>query len=232
MCKSPAMTGTAGVFFASRITGLESNRNLPSKFLGCSSACTVATSIPEVVSDLPFASASSSSTAGASGWSIPCLAEDQPSASPSPHAADNSQPEESLERDTYTVLLVEDSPTDVFVIREVLSGCQIKFRVDVVKDGQEALRYLHKSDRCPALVLLDLNIPKVDGFQVLHELRSGSKCHRTPVIVVSSSRADEDRSTAEQLGANAYFQKPGDLESYSELRQVVEDVLGRPGIGF
>jgi len=130
------------------------------------------------------------------------------------------------------VLLVEDSPTDVFVIKEVLSGCQIKFRVDVVKDGQEALRYLQESRNCPALVLLDLNIPKVDGFQVLHELRSGSKCHRTPVIVVSSSRADEDRSTVEQLGANAYFQKPADLESYTELGQIVERVLGPTGIDF
>ncbi|HTS47892.1 MAG TPA: response regulator [Bryobacteraceae bacterium] len=130
------------------------------------------------------------------------------------------------------MLLVEDSPTDVFVIKEVLGGCRINFRIDVAKDGQEALRYLHESGRCPALVLLDLNIPKVDGFQVLHELRAGSKCHRTPVIVVSSSRADEDRSTAEQLGANAYFQKPADLDSYTELGQVVERVLGRTGIGF
>jgi len=130
------------------------------------------------------------------------------------------------------VLLVEDSPTDVFVIREVLGGCQVNLRVDVVKDGQEALRYLHDTSSCPALVLLDLNIPKVNGFEVLRELRAGSKCHRTPVIVVSSSRADEDRSTAQQLGANAYFQKPADLESYTELGQVVERVLGRTGIGF
>lgn len=130
------------------------------------------------------------------------------------------------------MLLVEDSPTDVFVIKEVLGECEIKFRVDVVKDGQEALRYLKESGRCPALVLLDLNIPKVDGFQVLHELRAGSKCHQTPVIVVSSSRADEDRSTAEELGANAYFQKPADLESYTELKQVVERVLRRAGIDF
>ena len=130
------------------------------------------------------------------------------------------------------MLLVEDSPTDVFVIREVLGGCQVNFRVDVVKDGQQALRYLQDSGSCPALVLLDLNIPKVSGFEVLRELRAGSRCQRTPVIVVSSSRADEDRSTAEQLGANAYFQKPADLDSYTELGQVVERVLGRTGIGF
>ena len=131
------------------------------------------------------------------------------------------------------MLLVEDSPTDVFVIKEVLGGCAVNFRVDVARDGQEALRYLQNpaSGSCPALVLLDLNIPKVNGLEVLRQLRSGPWCRRTPVIVVSSSRADEDRSMAEQLGANAYFQKPAGLESYRELRQVVEHVLGRTGAG-
>jgi CheY-like chemotaxis protein len=133
---------------------------------------------------------------------------------------------------TYTVLLVEDSPTDVFVIKEVLGGCAVNFRVDVAQDGQEALRYLQDptSGSCPALVLLDLNIPRVDGLEVLRQLRAGSRCWRTPVIVVSSSRADQDRSMAEQLGANAYFQKPSDLESYRELGRVVEHVLGRAGV--
>jgi len=133
----------------------------------------------------------------------------------------------------HTVLLVEDSPTDVFVIKEVLGGCAVNFRVDVAQDGQEALRYLQDSSSgsCPALVLLDLNIPKVNGLEVLRKLRASPRCQRTPVIVVSSSRADEDRGMAEQLGANAYFQKPADLESYRELGQVVEHVLGRMGVG-
>ncbi len=129
------------------------------------------------------------------------------------------------------MLLVEDSPTDVFVIKEVLGGCAVNFRVDVAQDGQEALRYLQDTGRCPALVLLDLNIPKVDGLEVLRQLRASPRCQRTPVIVVSSSRADEDRSMAKQLGANAYFQKPADLETYRELGQVVERVLGRTGVG-
>lgn len=129
------------------------------------------------------------------------------------------------------MLLVDDSPTDVFVIKEVLGRCAMKFRIDVAKDGQEALRYLQDSGSrsCPALVLLDLNIPKVGGLEVLRELRADSRCRRTPVIVVSSSRAYEDRSMAERLGADAYFQKPADLESYSELGEVVRRVLSGAG---
>lgn len=130
------------------------------------------------------------------------------------------------------MLLVEDSPTDVFVIKEILAGADLKFHVDVVKDGQEALRYLqgcggqrYGTENCPALVLLDLNIPKVSGLEVLAELRAGSMCQSIPVIVVSSSRAEEDHDRAKQLGADAYFEKPSDLQSYTRLARIVELVL-------
>jgi CheY-like chemotaxis protein len=133
---------------------------------------------------------------------------------------------------------VEDSPTDAFVIKEILAGADLKFHVDVVKDGQEALRYLLRSggsgygtENCPALVLLDLNIPKVSGLEVLAELRAGPICQSVPVIVVSSSRAEEDHDKAKRLGADAYFEKPSDLQSYTQLARIVELVLRRRGAG-
>ncbi len=127
------------------------------------------------------------------------------------------------------MLLVEDSATDIFVIREVLGTSGLNLQVDVAKNGQEALRYLLEStpENCPALVLLDLNIPKINGLEVLRGLRDGSICQRIPVVVVSSSRAEEDRNRAKQLGADEYFLKPADLESYNELAEVVQRVLDR-----
>jgi CheY-like chemotaxis protein len=135
-----------------------------------------------------------------------------------------------------TVLLVEDNPTDVFVIKEVLEGCGLNFRPRVVSDGRDALRYLEDLDRDhssppPALVLLDLNIPKVDGIEVLRQLRRAPRCKGTPVVVVTSSTADQDRAAAERLGAEAYFQKPKDLTAYMELGQVIKRVLHIPEEG-
>jgi DNA-binding response OmpR family regulator len=87
---------------------------------------------------------------------------------------------------------------------------------------------MDREDRspCPALILLDLNLPKVAGFEVLRELRSGLRCNRTPVIVITSSSSDGDRVMARRLGADEYFQKPADLAAYSELETIVRRVLG------
>jgi CheY-like chemotaxis protein len=126
---------------------------------------------------------------------------------------------------------VEDNPTDVFVIREVLMASGLNIHLRIAHDGQEALGYLRElaaqeHASCPALILLDLNLPKVFGFEVLRELRNGSRCSRTPVIVITSSSSETDRVTAKRLGADEYFQKPSDLAAYSELEHLVRRLLG------
>ena len=132
--------------------------------------------------------------------------------------------------ESKTVLVVEDNPTDVFVIKEVLQSCGCDLRVTIAKDGQEALLYLRALVRdtnaeCPAVILLDLNLPKVTGVEVLAEFRKCPRCKRTPVIIVTSSSAAADRVMAQRLGAEAYFQKPSDLAAYMGLAQVVRRVL-------
>ncbi|HEY7337134.1 MAG TPA: response regulator [Bryobacteraceae bacterium] len=137
----------------------------------------------------------------------------------------------TAESQLLTVWVVDDNPTDVFVIREVLMASGLNLRIRIARDGQEALQYYREMDRedrspCPALILLDLNLPKVAGFEVLRELRSGLRCNRTPVIVITSSSSDGDRVMARRLGADEYFQKPADLAAYSELETIVRRVLG------
>jgi CheY-like chemotaxis protein len=128
------------------------------------------------------------------------------------------------------VLLVEDNPTDLFVIQEVLERCGVALRVQVARNGQEALRYVRslghgeKGGR-PALILLDLNLPKVAGIDVLRQLRSGLGDERIPVIIVSSSAAASDKAAARALGAEAYFQKPSDLKAYMKLGEIVKKFL-------
>ena len=129
-----------------------------------------------------------------------------------------------------TILLVEDNPTDVFVIREVVEGCGLKLNLVVSRNGQEALEYLRraasdvKTER-PALVLLDLNLPRISGIDVLREMRDSPRYRRTPVIIVSSSTAPADRAAVEKLGVAGYFQKTAELSAYAELGALVKRAL-------
>ncbi len=127
-------------------------------------------------------------------------------------------------------LLVDDSPTDVIVIKEALERSGVDLAARVVKDGEEALHYLRQIDgdeklACPALVLLDLNLPKVAGIDVLRELRGISRCRNAPVIVVTSSIAEADRVAAQRLGANGYFHKPNDLAAIDDLARLIRKIL-------
>jgi two-component system response regulator len=141
--------------------------------------------------------------------------------------SNSQQPADSGVR---TVLLLEDNPTDVFVIKEVVENCGLNLQLRIASDGREALEYLQDLDRDQAspglaLVLFDLNVPKVDGIEVLRQLRGGSRCKDTPVVVVTSSTTELDRAAAERLGAEAYFQKPKELTAYMELAQVIKRAL-------
>jgi len=132
------------------------------------------------------------------------------------------------------VLVLEDNPTDVFVIKEVLANCGLSLKPHIVRDGQEAVQYLQAlelnlSVPCPALVLLDLNLPRVDGIGVLRQLRHLSRCSKVPVIVVTSSGAEADRTAAGELGADYYFQKPTELSAYMQLGDVIKTVLKAGG---
>lgn len=135
-----------------------------------------------------------------------------------------------------TVLLVEDNSIDAFVIRKVLSETGVNLEIVVAKDGSEALNLLHACEHAgavpqPGLVLLDLNIPKISGLEILRELRASAHCRAMPVIVVTSSNADSDREAAQRLGADGYFRKPTSIAGYRELQPLVKEVLGRLGEG-
>jgi CheY-like chemotaxis protein len=170
--------------------------------------------------------------AGGSGWSDLSQTGDPPSASPFPPESDESDESEAGKPlgKRLSVLLVEDNPTDVFVIKSVLESCGLDLDLRIASDGQDALQYFedmarNSDSQRPALVLLDLNLPKVPGIEVLRHLRNESACVHLPVIVVTSSASESDRQAAASLGAEAYFQKSADLTTYLELAQVIRRVL-------
>ncbi|MGC4896613.1 response regulator [Micromonospora sp. DT31] len=126
------------------------------------------------------------------------------------------------------VLLVEDDPGDVLMTQEAFEEHKLRNRLTVVSDGAEALAYLRREGRyadavTPDLVLLDLNLPRRDGRAVLEEIKKDPLLCRIPVVVLTTSQADEDILRSYQLHANAYVTKPVDFERFiSVVRQIDE----------
>lgn len=126
------------------------------------------------------------------------------------------------------ILLVEDNPGDVDLTREALEGGKIKNTLHVVSNGEEAMAFLrHKGKHThaprPDLVLLDLNLPRMDGREVLAQIKSEEDLKSIPVVVLTSSKAEEDILKAYNLHANCYITKPMDLLQFLNVVHVIED---------
>ena len=126
--------------------------------------------------------------------------------------------------------LIEDSATDVFVIKDVLRACALELDLRVMSDGDSALSLLrsvedNERSEAPGLILLDLNVPKVHGIEVLSALRKARRCSKAPVIVVTSSDSPSDLKAIRDLGVKAYFKKPQDLDEFMKLTDVIKMVL-------
>jgi CheY-like chemotaxis protein len=127
------------------------------------------------------------------------------------------------------ILLVEDDPRDVELALRALKGEKLVNTIEVARDGEEALdfifcRGLHEGrrmDRPPKLILLDLKLPKVDGLQVLKEIKSDPTTRAIPVAVMTSSTEERDLVESYQLGVNSYIQKPVDFDQFRETIKTV-----------
>ena len=125
------------------------------------------------------------------------------------------------------ILLVEDSPSDVRLTREALKDAKVLNMLHVVQDGVAAMDFLHKEGPyagrpSPDLILLDLNLPRKDGREVLAEIKQDENLKRIPVVVLTTSRAEEDVVRSYNLHANAYVTKPVDLEQFLEVIRIIE----------
>lgn len=126
------------------------------------------------------------------------------------------------------VLLVEDDPGDVLMTREAFEDNKVANQLYVVNDGETALSFLHKHGEfadmpTPDLILLDLNLPGVDGRQVLAEVKADPILRQIPVVVLTTSEAEEDVLISYDLHANAYVTKPVDFERFIEIVRKIDE---------
>jgi chemotaxis family two-component system response regulator Rcp1 len=129
---------------------------------------------------------------------------------------------------TLEILLVEDNPADARLTREVFEGGRLSTHLNIVADGEQALAFLrregiYEAAPRPKLVLLDLNLPRKDGREVLEELKSDRVLCRIPVIVLTTSAAESDILRSYELQANCFITKPLDLDEYFSVVRAIED---------
>jgi two-component system, chemotaxis family, response regulator Rcp1 len=126
------------------------------------------------------------------------------------------------------ILLVEDNPGDVRLTREALKEAKFRNKVEVVGDGVEALAYLRQQGQYsgamrPHLIMLELNLPRMDGREVLAAIKKDTDLRRIPVVVLSSSEAETDIARAYELHANAYVTKPVDIDHFLQVVKAIEE---------
>lgn len=126
------------------------------------------------------------------------------------------------------ILIVEDNPADVRLTREAFKEGRVRSRLNVAGDGEEALGYLRRAGESddaplPDLILLDLNMPKKDGRELLAEIKSDDRLRCIPVLVLTTSRSEDDILTAYRLNASCYISKPVDLQEFFEVVRSIDD---------
>ena len=125
------------------------------------------------------------------------------------------------------ILLIEDSPGDTRLVQEALKEGRVRNRLSVVEDGEEALAFLrqkgpHVDAPVPDLILLDLNLPRKDGREVLAEIKGNGQLRRIPVIVLTTSQDEIDILRSYELNANCYITKPVDLDQFLHVVRTIE----------
>ena len=134
----------------------------------------------------------------------------------------------------YEIVLVEDAEPDVLLVREALQQSGLEFDLRVFDDGEQGVDFVDAIDRNaalspPHLFLLDLNLPRKTGGQILERVRQSRTCGMVPVVILTSSDSHKDKAQAALLNATGYFRKPSRLDEFMKLGPYVRDLLSREG---
>lgn len=120
------------------------------------------------------------------------------------------------------ILLIEDNPGDIELIKSAFEEAQVNTEIQVISDGQLALEYLQTMLTLPDIILLDINLPKVSGFEILKTIKNDPKIRKTPVVMLTSSEDEADINKSYDEFANSYISKPVDFDSFLDAIQSME----------
>jgi len=130
-----------------------------------------------------------------------------------------------------SIFLAEDNRADVVLVREALREHGLDVDLVVKQDGEQMLGLIERVEAkelpCPDMILLDLNIPRRNGLQLLQRLRESAVCANVPVVIVTSSDAPKDRQAVARLNADSYFCKPSGYDEYMRLGAIIKELLGK-----
>jgi CheY-like chemotaxis protein len=132
-----------------------------------------------------------------------------------------------------SIFLAEDNPADALLVREALEEHGVEGELIVVSDGESAIKFIQtidEGDDCPNLAVIDLNLPKRSGRDVLGAMRLSAKCSSIPIIVLSSSNARQDKDEAAYLGASRYIRKPSRLAEFLALGSIFKSMATDPSL--
>ena len=137
----------------------------------------------------------------------------------------------------FHIVLVEDAEPDVILVREALEQSGLEFDLRVFDDGEQGVDFVENMDRDatitrPHLFLLDLNLPKKSGGQILERVRQSTTCSEVPVVILTSSDSHKDKAQAADLKATGYFRKPSRLDEFMRLGPYIRDLLTNPPVAI
>jgi len=124
------------------------------------------------------------------------------------------------------IFLIEDNPGDIRLTQEALKEARVANHLNIAKDGEEAIAFLTRADASeplPDLILLDLNLPRVSGLEVLDYIKQNDRLKKIPVVVLTTSQAEQDIVRTYTLHANCYINKPVDFEKFIHVVKMIED---------
>ena len=130
----------------------------------------------------------------------------------------------------FRILLVEDNAADVYLFEHALEDVQLRFELTVIRDGAQAVAFVRREGKyanspAPDLAVLDLNLPKKGGLQVLRAIRESGDLAKVPVAIVSSSASPQDLAKTQSLGVQRYITKPPDLDAFLQIGQILREML-------
>lgn len=127
----------------------------------------------------------------------------------------------------FSILLIEDDHDDIYLLESALADNSVTYRMDTIREGDKVQPYLHSSGAIPDIIVLDFNLPKKHGREVLRDIKADDRYKQIPLIVLTTSSAKEDRDYSYQMGAQHFITKPSNLQGFNKTVEIICSLVNK-----